>query len=142
MNPRTISRLAILAQAKQAQIFDELRRHEGVLSQTVQQRAVLAAYRQRLSEIWRDGAVVTAAAAQRAGHFVSASDAAGVQIEQAAVQARLQRDHALQNLAANEAHQRGLADAQRQADSALAAAAEKSRDLATTSRPKHSGPRS
>jgi hypothetical protein len=85
------------------------------LEATAQQRQVLAGYRTRLRESWQNGATVTAAAAQRAGHFVRASDTAEAQIMRAEQNARHMLEAALQKLADSQAYRDGLDEVARKA---------------------------
>jgi hypothetical protein len=80
VKPATIHRLSLLALAAQTQALAQVQRHNAALGQIAQQRRVLTAYRDRLTESWRDGAEVSAGEAVRAGQFAAASEAADQQI--------------------------------------------------------------
>jgi len=80
MKQATLHRLSLLALAAQTQALAQVQRHSASLAQATQQRKVLTAYRDRLTESWRDGAEVSAGEAVRAGQFAAASEAAGQQI--------------------------------------------------------------
>jgi len=115
MKTRTMARLDLIAAETERRLLDEIRRHNATLVQIAQQRGVLAGYRERLSESWLSGDVVTAGQARRAGHFVAASRTADAQINLMEAQTREQLEVALQNLAKTQAHRRGLNEAQRKA---------------------------
>jgi hypothetical protein len=80
MKAATLHRLSLLALAAQTQALAQVQRHNAALRQVSQQRQVLAAYRNRLTESWRDGGIVNAAEASRATQFAAASEAADQQI--------------------------------------------------------------
>jgi hypothetical protein len=115
MKLRTIERLDLIAATKHQRVLDEIRRHNATLESIAQQRQVLTAYRARLRDTWQHGGTVTAAAAQRAGHFSRASDTAEAQIVQAEQNARRLLDAALQKLADSQAYRDGLDEAARKA---------------------------
>ena len=113
MKLRTIERLDLIAATRHQKVLEEIRRHNATLESAVQQRQVLAAYRTRLRESWQNGETVTAAAAQRAGHFVRASDSAEAQILRTEQNARQMLEAAFQKLADSQAHRDGLDEAAR-----------------------------
>ncbi len=115
MTPKLMARLDLLAETGEIRLLDEIRRQTATLAQVAEQQAVLANYRDRLTQSWRTGQVIDAASAKRAGHFSSASQTAEAQIEQLAVQTRKQLEISLQNLAASKAHRQNLATAQAKA---------------------------
>ncbi len=115
MKLRTIERLDLIAATKHQRVLDEVRRHNETLESIARQRQVLTAYRERLRGSWQHGGTVTAAAAQRAGHFSRASDTAEMQILQAEQHARRLLEAALQKLAASQAYRDGLDEAARKA---------------------------
>ncbi|HEY1858032.1 hypothetical protein [Acidocella sp.] len=115
MKKRTIERLDLIAAIRHQKVLDEVRRHNATLDGAVQQRQVLAAYRTRLRESWQNGETVTAAAAQRAGHFVRASDTAEAQIVRTEQSARHMLEAALRRLADSQAYREGLDEAARKA---------------------------
>lgn len=111
MKPRTMERLDLLAADTERRLLDDVRRHQATLAQAEEQRRVLAAYRARLSESWRGGAAVSVAEARSAGHFVTASQAADVQIDQMETRARQQLAAALDALARVQVHRQSLEEA-------------------------------
>jgi hypothetical protein len=115
MTPRTRSRLTLLAAAREAERHAALRRHDAARSLATHQREILGAYRARLAESWRSGAVIQAAQARRAGQFAAASQTADAQIAQAAQQAEAQFAEALAALAALKTHRDALDTARRRA---------------------------
>jgi flagellar biosynthesis chaperone FliJ len=115
MKLRTIERLDLIAATRHQKVLDEVRRHSATLDSAAQQRQVLENYRTRLRESWQTGEIVTAAEAQRAGHFVRASDAAEAQILRTEQNARRMLDAALRKLADSQAHRDGLDEAARKA---------------------------
>ncbi len=119
MKIRTVQRLDLIAAMREERVQEEIKRHNESLAQIAHQRGVLAGYRERLGESWRGGGVVTAGQAQRAGHFIRASQAAEVQITQTEAMARRQLDAALQNLARTQAHREGLDQVHRKAEIAM-----------------------
>jgi flagellar biosynthesis chaperone FliJ len=115
MNPKLMARLDLLAETGEARLLDEIKRQTATLAQVAEQQAVLVNYRDRLTQSWRDGKVIDAASAKRAGHFCAASQTAQLQIEQLAEHTKKQLEVSLQNLAANKAHRQSLATAQQKA---------------------------
>jgi flagellar biosynthesis chaperone FliJ len=113
MKLRTIARLDLIAATRHQKVLDEIERHNATLASVTQQRQVLENYRTRLRESWQNGATVMAAEAQRAGHFVRASDTAEAQILRTEQNARRMLDAALQKLADSQAHRDGLDEAAR-----------------------------
>lgn len=111
MNLRMLERLEMIAASRRAQLLDEIKRQHATLAQITHQREVLGAYRNRLLGTWRDGGIVTAGQAQRAGNFVAASDHAGAQIDQTEKLAATSLSAALDELAKIDAQRRGLAEA-------------------------------
>ena len=83
MNPQAMAKLDLLAAAREAALLEALARHLQALQKYQAQQEVLAAYQQRLAAGWRNGAVVRAADASRAGQFSSQAEAAGAQLAQA-----------------------------------------------------------
>jgi len=115
MKPKLMARLDLLAETSQVRLLDEIKRQTATLAQVAEQQEVLASYRDRLTQSWRNGKVIDAASAKRAGHFCAASQTAETQIEQLAEQTRQQLEISLQNLAANKAQRQNLAAAQQKA---------------------------
>ncbi|HTJ88553.1 MAG TPA: hypothetical protein VL356_00030 [Acidocella sp.] len=115
MKLRTIERLELIAATRHQKVLDDVRRHNAALDAAAQQRQVLENYRMRLRESWQTGKTVIAAEAQRAGHFVRASDAAETQILRTEQNARRMLETALQKLADAQAYRDGLDEAARKA---------------------------
>jgi flagellar biosynthesis chaperone FliJ len=113
MKLRTIERLDLIAATRHQKVLEEIQRHNATLDSVAQQRQMLAAYRTRLHESWQNGQIVTAAAAQRAGHFVRASDSAEAQMLRTEQNARQMLEAAFQKLADSQAHRDGLDEAAR-----------------------------
>jgi hypothetical protein len=135
MKPRTMERLDLLAAESERRLLDEIKRHNATLAQVAQQRGVLAAYRERLSDSWCGGQAVHAGQARRAGHFAAASRSADVQIDQMEAQARQQLEAALVKLAKTQAHRQGLSEASRKAMFQLEREAAQQRERAQPWRP-------
>jgi len=136
MKPKTLSRLDLLAAAQEAQAEDALKRAAAALRQSETQRAVLAAYRDRLAAGWQSGAEVDAATALRAVRFAAGAMAAERQIIQAQTQAQARREAAAQELAQLTQRRRKLAQRLGAARAAETTAAEEklARDLPFTAR--------
>jgi hypothetical protein len=134
MKLRTIERLDLIALTRHQKVLDEIERHNATLDSAMQQRQVLDSYRTRLRESWQNGATVTAAEAQRAGHFVRASDTAEAQILRTEQNARRMRDAALQKLADSHAYRDGLDEAARKATLTQDRLAEQRAELALPGR--------
>jgi hypothetical protein len=83
MTPQALAKLDLLAAAKEAALLEALDRHGKALQRYEAQREVLAAYRDRLAAGWRNGAVVRAGDAKRAGQFSTQAEAAALQLMQA-----------------------------------------------------------
>ena len=83
MKPQSLAKLDLLAAAKEAALLERLGRHSDALRRYEAQREVLAAYQDRLADGWRNGAVVRAGDAQRAGQFSTQAQAATLQLAQA-----------------------------------------------------------
>jgi hypothetical protein len=115
MKLRTIARLELIAATRRQKVLEEVRRHNAALDAAAQQRQVLENYRMRLRQSWQTGEIVIAAEAQRAGHFVRASDAAETQILRTEQNARRMLETALQKLADAQAYRDGLDEAARKA---------------------------
>jgi hypothetical protein len=115
MTPRMLARLEWLAREAETPLREAVRRHHATLALAVQQRGVLAAYRDRLGAGWRGGGVVPAGQARRAGLFADASHGAEARIGAAEAQARAQLAEAMAGLAVQQARCRALAEARRQA---------------------------
>ena len=113
MNLVTLSRLDLLAAAREAQAVEAVRRQQAVLAQVDYQRGVLAAYRLRLAASWQNGAALAAGQAGRAEKFVAASDDAATQIGRVGQQAGAQLAPLLAQLAEVRATRRQLAEMQR-----------------------------
>jgi len=113
MKPNTLARLDMLAAEQETQLLDAIRRHNATLEQALQQRDMLASYRERLSASWQNGAPVQAAQARRAMQFANASHGADAQIGQAAQRAREQLEAAITSLGQIQARRRALAEAMR-----------------------------
>ena len=83
MKPQALAKLDLLAAAKEAALLDALSRHNATLRRYESQCEVLTAYQQRLGSMWRDGAVVSAGDAKRAGQFSDQAEGAAYQLAQA-----------------------------------------------------------
>ncbi len=125
MKPRNLTRLDILAAAREARLQESLRRQTAILAQGEAQCGILSAYQERLTESWRDGTVLPAAQARRASQFAEGAAAAAAQIEaaQAMAGAQMQQDAAA--LAQLSTYRRNLAERLRAASRAGAEAAER-----------------
>ena len=130
MTPRAVARLALLAETAELRLRDEVRRHSAALDTAAQQRQVLAIYRSRLGQSWREGAVVDAGLARRAVHFAVATQAAETQVDQFEQQARQQLAQAIQRLAQAQLHSRNLAGVQKKTAAQAAATAEQKLEAA------------
>jgi hypothetical protein len=115
MKLRTIARLDLIAATRHQKVLDEIERHNAMLVSVEQQRQVLDSYRTRLREGWQNGQTVIASEAQRASHFVRASDNAEAQILRTEQNARRMLEAALQKLADSQAYRNGLDEAARKA---------------------------
>jgi flagellar biosynthesis chaperone FliJ len=111
-----IERLDLLAEMGEAKWLQEIVRHTKTLDHVAKQRRLLAAYREKLRESWRSGAVLEAGAAKRAANFVTASARAEQQIEQSERQAHQQLELARQGWAQAQARRRGLEAAKQAID--------------------------
>jgi hypothetical protein len=105
---RMIERLDLLAEIGEAKWLQEIVRHTKTLDHAAKQRRLLAAYRDKLRESWRSGAVLEAGAARRAADFVGASARAEQQIEQTERQAAQQLQLARQGYAQAQESRREL----------------------------------
>lgn len=110
-----MQRLDLIAAESERRLLDEISRHNATLAQIAQQRSVLASYRTRLSESWRNGGRVSAGAARAAGHFVTASQTADTQIDLMEHRALQMLAQAMENLAQAQARRHGLGEAQKRA---------------------------
>ncbi|OYV40262.1 MAG: hypothetical protein B7Z80_05010 [Rhodospirillales bacterium 20-64-7] len=135
MNPRMLERLQHLAAERERALGQEIARQQAALAQIAQQRSVLAAYRDRLTDGWTGGGTVSAAQAQSADRFVAASRGAEAQVEQAEARARAALAHALAALAAEQARRQQLETAQQDAAARLAREAEQRRERLQPWRP-------
>jgi len=108
MKERMIERLDLLAEIGEAKWLQEIIRHTKTLDQVAQKRRLLAAYREKLRESWRSGAVLEAVAAKRAADFVGASARAEQQIEQMERHAHQQLEIARQGFAQTKERRKGL----------------------------------
>jgi len=140
MKTRTLERLDLIAARTETELLETIRRHNETLRQIDYQRGVLAAYRARLAETWRNGGVVRASEARRATQFVSASETAETQVDTAERQAKAALEQALERLAQTQERRRNLDEAQRKAAAAAERAAETRLERAQPWRPHHSGP--
>ncbi len=124
MKPRTLERLELLAAEREAQLREAVRRHQATLKQNEVNREVLGSYRDRLATSWRDGSVVPAGQARRAGQFAEASFGAEAQIVEALELAAEQLALAMDGLADIQSHRRELREAIAQAERKARMAAE------------------
>ncbi len=108
MKERMIERLDLLAEIGEAKWLQEIIRHTKTLDQVAQKRRLLAAYREKLRESWRSGAVLEAGAAKRAADFVGASARAEQQIEKMERHAHQQLEIARQGFAQTKERRKGL----------------------------------
>ncbi len=115
MKKRLIERLDLLAEISEAAWIREIARQNRALEQAAEQRRLLGAYRDKLRQSWRGGAIVDAAAALRAADFVTASQSAYHRIDQMERQAAQQLDRARLGFAETQERRRGLAAARREA---------------------------
>ena len=113
MRPRTITRLDLLAAAREVLLREALRRQSTILAQSRNQLHMLDAYRARLAASWQDGAAVPAAQACRASQFAAGAQNAAAQLQTTAGE-----------LARLKSHRRKLAETLREAARADAAEAE------------------
>ncbi len=116
MKARTLNRLEIMAISSEMKCLEDIARHNATLEKMAQQRQLLAGYRQKLGDSWRNGDVVDAGAARRAAEFIAASRKADVQIEQIERTTRQQVDVAQRTLAQTKERRRHLSSAQREAN--------------------------
>ena len=116
MKERTIERLDLLAEIGEAKWLQEIARHTKALEQAARQRRLLVAYRDKVRESWRSGAVLDAGAAKRAADFVGASAKAELKIEQMERQASHQLEMARQGFAQAQERRRGLETARQAAE--------------------------
>jgi flagellar biosynthesis chaperone FliJ len=123
MKPRTIARLDMLAAERETQLQDAVRHHAASLTQSQQQRQMLAAYRDRLAASWQDGEPIDAAQARRASQFATGAQNAAAQIETTEAKAAAQLDDATAALVKLKSHRRKLAGQLRAAARAAAAEA-------------------
>ncbi len=75
MKPQAFAKLDLLAAAKEARLLEQLSGHNAALRHYEAQREVLTSYQERLGNLWRDGAVVRAGDAKRAGQFSTQAEA-------------------------------------------------------------------
>ncbi|MBU6448840.1 MAG: hypothetical protein KGQ26_04360 [Rhodospirillales bacterium] len=80
MKPQAFAKLDLLAAAKETTLLDKLSRHNATLQRFEAQREVLAAYQDRLGNLWRSGDVVRAGDAKRAGQFSTQAEEAVQQL--------------------------------------------------------------
>lgn len=76
MKPQTLSKLDLLATAKEAALLEALERHNKTLQHYESQRTVLALYQERLTAGWHGGNTVPAGEAARAARFAAQAEAA------------------------------------------------------------------
>ena len=124
MRPRTITRLDLLAAAREVLLREALRRQSTILAQSRNQLHMLDAYRARLAASWQDGAAVPAAQACRASQFAAGAQNAAAQIAAAEAIAAAQLQTTAGELARLKSHRRKLAETLREAARADAAEAE------------------
>ncbi len=108
MNPQALAKLDLLAAAKEAALLEALARHSQALQRYEAQREVLAAYQARLGDLWRNGAVVRAGDAKRAGQFNHQADTANAQLTQAMAAERAKLAECTAALAQLRARRRSL----------------------------------
>jgi len=139
VKPRTLRRLALMAEAASLKMRDDVARHNTVLGQIEYQKRVLADYRARLKESWRHGGEISVGAALRAEVFVAASVEAAAKIEAEAERTRAMLDEALRVLAQNQQKRRGLETARAKALADELREIEKRLELAVSWRRKDEG---
>ncbi len=81
MKPKTLERLDLIAAVEEAKVEAEIQRHMLTLANISSQRGMLANYRDRLADTWKNGEVVPVGQAMRASRFSNVSHAAKSQID-------------------------------------------------------------
>ncbi len=91
-------------------MLERLGRHSDALRRYEAQREVLTSYQERLAAGWRNGAVVRAGDAKRAGQFSTQAEAATLQLAQAIEAERAKLTECTAALAQLRARRRTLQD--------------------------------
>lgn len=135
MKPKTLERLDLIASMEEVRIEGEIQRHIMTLENITSQRGMLASYRDRLAETWKNGEVVPVGQAMRASRFSSVSHAAKSQIDVAEAQTMQALSAAISRLTEIRRRRESLNQGRRRTNLQAAREAEQKQERLQTWRP-------